>query len=1239
MKFCLLLFSTLLLSLSAYCQTGTLDPSFGINGTAKTNFEPLNSLYPSRSHKVLQKQDGFSYVLLEIEGQTTLQRYTANGALDLNFANNGYAAFAGLISNDAIVQSDGKIVTAGRISTSSGTAFALARYNIDGSLDNSFGSGGKVVTPLAFENDASNAEAYSVAVQSNGKIIAAGRANRQAFSYFALVRYNADGTLDNSFGTSGKVATPFLYGGTFATYASAKAIKLQGDEKIVAVGKAITTNGNAFALARYNADGSLDNSFGDGGQTVTYFPIDNDFRSNFNTSANAVAIQTDGKIVAAGTAYVFKRLCGDETSECEDVLDGQEFALARYNTDGTPDNSFGTDGKVTTYFFKGSLDYHRDAIASSISIQTNGKIVVGGTTDDDRYSNDEGYVFSSSYALARYNVDGSLDNTFDGDGKLTTKFSGSSVDFDLFGTQDVAGISSFAIQTDGAILAVGTVTSKIVTYDYEEVDNTNYALTRYNADGTPDQTFGNGGELANTGLGNASYTNAVQQGDGKIIAVGKVLNGNKYSDDGRVLFDGSDFVLARYNINGSLDNTFGNGGKVKTIFSSQRIASANAVLIQSDGKIVAGGDAENGGSDYNESRNYDFALARYKANGTLDSTFGTNGKVLTRFAAEGEIATAHLEALCLQSNGQILAAGWTDFAQEGELSTGRYFALARYNADGSLDNSFGNGGKAVVRFGSAEGESFGVARSIGVLSNGKILISGFKPYFNSSDIELAFLRFNADGTPDQSFGSGGAVKQNGFPVTSFILQPDGKILIAGEGVLARLNADGSFDQSFGNGGRINYPGFSFKSLDLTNEEKIVAAGTLQGASGSSVVFLRYNADGTPDGNFGTNGQTATPVNANINNIVFSSNRVYGLGQVHEIGYLASVTAFQYVASPNTLTFTLVNSTTDKDIQELKDGDVLDLATLPRGGLNIRANPVPAKVGSVMFELSGQQNRKSTENGAPYALFKNLNGNYFDGSLQPGDYTLTATPYSKADGKGTKGTPTTIHFKIVYPAAVTRFVLVNANTGKDIQELKDGDELNIATLPADNISIRAYTNPNVVGSVVFNLQGQQSHSQTENLAPYALFGDNGKTYIPWTPETGSYTLSAMPYSAPRSGGARGTGYTVHFTVVNTAPAVTSVFNKEQSTPGHEEKGAVRLLASPNPFASQSVVRFSVPATGYATLNLYDAKGVMAKSIYHGKTEGGKQYEVSLDGGKFPAGIYLLRLTTGNQVSTLKVVLTR
>ncbi|MEP6705061.1 MAG: FG-GAP-like repeat-containing protein, partial [Acidobacteriota bacterium] len=286
-------------------------------------------------------------------------------------------------------------------------------YNANGSLDTSFGTGGRVVTVFFCD-----CTIQAVAIQSDGKIVTAGYHRLSASWDFLVVRYNTNGSLDTSFGSGGKVLTSF--GGSSD---EARNLKIQADGKIVATGSnRIGTFPNSisnFALARYNTSGSLDTSFGAGGKVVTSF--------GDSYGAYEAAVQTDGKIVAVGSGGGYGPNSG--------------FALARYNTDGSLDTSFGTDGKV--------LAPIGNYLGLAVATQSEGKILAAGSGVDGA---------NAGVAVAKYNTDGSFDNSFGLGGKVVTPFPG-------------LGIHEIAIQSDGKIVAM--VPGSRFSPDYE------FALFRY----------------------------------------------------------------------------------------------------------------------------------------------------------------------------------------------------------------------------------------------------------------------------------------------------------------------------------------------------------------------------------------------------------------------------------------------------------------------------------------------------------------------------------------------------------------------------------------------------------------------------------------------------------------------------------------------------------------------------------------------------------------------------------------
>jgi uncharacterized delta-60 repeat protein len=428
---------------------------------------------------------------------------------------------------------------------------------------------------------------FSIARPRSPRVVAA---TALVFLGFALPAFAATGDLDPTFGVGGKVTTDFT-----PKQDIANGVAIQTNGKIVVGGA--SGGGSKFALARYNSDGSLDTTFSGDGMLTTDFTATLDY-------ANSIAIQIDGKIVAAG--------------ESGATGHNPKFALARYNPDGSLDTTFSGDGKLTTDFTR-----HED-LAHAVAIQADGKIVAAGTSAADRSN--------SRFALARYNPDGSLDTTFSGDGKLTTDFT-PGADLVFYG---------LAIQTDGKLVVAGVAGGE-------------FALARYKTDGSLDTTFSADGKVTTnfTRYGDPAFGVAIQA-DGRIVAAGEASIG----------YPSGEFALVRYMTDGSLDPTFGGDGKVTTAFT-QLEDGASLPAIQADGKIVAAGVAAF------ESSNPRFALARYDTDGSLDTTFSTNGKVTTNFTPNADYA----DGLAIQANGRIVAAGVA-----GEGGSNPEVALARYLA-------------------------------------------------------------------------------------------------------------------------------------------------------------------------------------------------------------------------------------------------------------------------------------------------------------------------------------------------------------------------------------------------------------------------------------------------------------------------------------------------------------------------------------------------------------------------------
>lgn len=404
--------------------------------------------------------------------------------------------------------------------------------------------------------------------------------------------------------------------------------------------------------------GTLDPAFDGDGKLTT------DFSGNTDIS-QAVMIQPDGKIIAIGSSYN-----GSDN----------DFALTRYNSDGSLDTSFDLDGKVTTDFVSDLFGSGYDAAVAG-AFQSDGKIVVAGDTSN-------GFSSNYSFALARYNPDGSLDASFDGDGRV-------------YG-DDNNHAYSVVVQPDGKIIVAGVKAGSISFF----------VLARYNGDGSLDATFGGGGKVVTdfNGSGVAGGY-IILQPDGKILLAGSSRRFNNLD---------LDFALARYNPDGSLDLNFGSGGKVVTDFDLAEDL-ARAITLQPDGKILIAGSRQEAGISY-------LALARYNPDGSLDTTFNTDGKLTSDFGGNNAEGTA----LALQSNGKILLGG--------SLSNGvdDNFALERYDVGGSLDTTFGTNGRLTTDFGAMDH-----AFSLAVQQDGKMLMAGFTGSIGGN-YDFALARYLGD---------------------------------------------------------------------------------------------------------------------------------------------------------------------------------------------------------------------------------------------------------------------------------------------------------------------------------------------------------------------------------------------------------------------------------------------------------------------------------------------------------------
>jgi uncharacterized delta-60 repeat protein len=419
-------------------------------------------------------------------------------------------------------------------------------------------------------------------------------------------------------------------------------------------------------------------------------------------------VQPDGRIVVAG---------GAENGPAFD-----DFAVARYNSDGTLDTSFSGDGLVLTNISGriASTDWVR-----GVALQNDGKIVVAG------YTTESG---SDSYglAVARYNSDGRLDTTFSGDGVVKK--------YEASGSRDMFG-HSVAIQPDGKVLVAGSINCvDKYTAGYCTL------LARFNSDGSFDTAFDTAFFAQGSDNSTQGAAGLVLQDDGKILVAGTRDSGG-----------GDSFAVARYTADGSRDTGFGTDG-VATVFISTEVGSndsATSIALQPDGRIIVAGGT------HTPSANTHFGVARFLSDGRIDTSFGASGVLTTNISGGAE--SDHASSVAVQPDGKILVAGDMSYVRSDPFPyPGFYmaanidFAVVRYNADGSLDTTFSDDGIATTDFRLLTD----IARHVIVQPNGAILLSGSSFTHDPSDTvsggygSFAVARYNADGTADETFTGG-----------------------------------------------------------------------------------------------------------------------------------------------------------------------------------------------------------------------------------------------------------------------------------------------------------------------------------------------------------------------------------------------------------------------------------------------------------------------------------------------------
>lgn len=414
-----ILFS-LLISSYAFSQPGSLDNSFGTNGVTIKDIQ--NDSY-DELHDIAIQADGKIIVVGYAKNYGFILRYSAAGLLDSSFGKNGMvkvffkAGFDENIINAVAIQTDGKIVVTGGGYKYAYPKFdfSVARFFADGKPDSSFGNNGITITNI----DSSNGQSNAVVIQKNGKIVITGTTNKGNAYALAVVRYNTDGKIDESFGASG-IAT--LYRSGFLIMSNVSCT-INDDGKIIAAGSLHTVQNpaNDIFLFRFNGNGTPDSSFGTNGQVTTGF-------SGNDENASAIYSLKKNKLLVCAS------IMNENTRS--------DFAVIKFNDDGTTDKSFGKNGIAKAHF--GGND--QNDFAYDMAVQSNGQIIVGGYS----YNIPRQYAL---LALARFNSNGDIDTSFGRQGisTLPTAYKNSQA-------------STLAIQSGNKVIAGGFIQLKGKNY-------------------------------------------------------------------------------------------------------------------------------------------------------------------------------------------------------------------------------------------------------------------------------------------------------------------------------------------------------------------------------------------------------------------------------------------------------------------------------------------------------------------------------------------------------------------------------------------------------------------------------------------------------------------------------------------------------------------------------------------------------------------------------------------------------
>jgi uncharacterized delta-60 repeat protein len=714
--------------------------------------------------------------------------FGANGKLTTNFGLPWFKVTSGC------VQADGKIIVAGSATndpSSNAASNLLVRFNANGDIDNSFGVNGIVYTSFAPESsDIIN----KVVILPGGKILTGGTASYNGTVYIILSRYTSNGQPDNTFGTNGQYQS--------TAECSFGDMAVQTDGKVVVCG-ALNYNAPAFNVYRVDTDGTNDNTFQ---QPSLSGPV---------YDPNAIFLQSDGKIIIGGSMY-----------DDFEFSNKQPFLL-RLQDNGVADNSFGTSGLCTIPVV--DVDF-------LVKAQPDNQDRILVLMADPSQDNDSMQLY-----LKRYTSNGAVDPSFGTAGTVTLSNTVSG----LFSYE----LPAFQVLANNKILFGGT------TAHNQHVRE--MAAIRLDTDGQQDVLFGTNGKAFIPSAPDA-YEGAVSipAPDGSVFIAGYNFSHGRYG-----------LALGRLHDDGTPDNNFSTDAKASAFVGNGDYTNDgfSDMLVHSTGTITAAGYARNG--LYSS-----ICVTQFNSNGQIDNTFGASGRTYLSLRDKGgfnRFSYSHemnnIIALKKDPAGNLFI-----ICDEYDLNTRAFHpVLHKLTVNGLLDLSFGYGGKVMIDpISGYNSKAIGLA----IQADGKPVIAGYINHYINDSSNIALIRLKLNGETDSTFGTNGWVfdknfTNNDFYITNMpnrlVVQPDDKILLTSQlkathnwpFAIARYTANGAVDNSFHQTGIVvtdladNSDGYS-TAIALQADGKILLGGS---SVASAKCIVRYNQNGNPDSSFGTNG--------------------------------------------------------------------------------------------------------------------------------------------------------------------------------------------------------------------------------------------------------------------------------------------------------------------------------------------------------------------------------------------------